>query len=83
MMSTEVQSIVHTKKGTLCRAMPGARIVRMVAMKLTPAARVPTPVTIRPSAQKSVAAERAKVRSVKGALANQPMAGAPPVAKLK
>ena len=66
-MSTEVQSIVHTKKGTFHRAMPGARIVRMVAMKLTAAARVPTPLTIRPRAQKSVAAERAKVRSVSGA----------------
>ena len=67
MMSTEVQSIVHTKKGTLCRAMPGARIARMVAMKLIAAVNEPTPLTIRPSAQKSVAALRAKVRSVSGA----------------
>ena len=36
-------------------------------MKLTAAAMVPTPLTIRPRAQKSVAAERAKVRSVSGA----------------
>ena len=66
-ISTEVQSIVQTKNGTLRRAMPGARIPRMVAMKLTPAARVPTPLTIRPRAQKSVAGPRAKVRSVSGA----------------
>ena len=38
---------------------------RIVAMKFTPAAMVPTPLTIRPSAQKSVAGPRANVRSVK------------------
>ena len=37
MISTEVQSIVQAKNGILRRVMPGARIARMVAMKLTPA----------------------------------------------
>ena len=64
---TEVQSIVQTKNGTLRSVMPGARIARIVAMKLMPAVRVPMPLTIKPSAQKSVAGPRANVRSVSGA----------------
>ena len=64
---TAVQSIVQTKNGTLRSAMPGARIARIVAMKLTAAASVPMPLTIRPSAQKSVAGPRANVCSVSGA----------------
>ena len=55
------------EEGDLAQGHAGARMARMVAMKLTAAARVPTPLTIRPRAQKSVAAERAKVRSVSGA----------------
>ena len=44
-MSTEVQSIVQTKNGTFHRTIPGARMVRIVAMRLTAAARLPTPLT--------------------------------------
>ena len=44
----------------------GARMPRIVAMKLTAAAKVPMPLTTRPNAQKSVAALRANVRSVSG-----------------
>jgi cytochrome c553 len=55
------------KKGILRSVMPGARMARMVATKLTAAVMVPTPLTIRPRAQKSVAEVRAKVRSVSGA----------------
>src|SRR5437763_1310121 len=66
-------------------SMPAGREIMAVdTMKNRAAAgRLPTPLPIKPSARKSVAPERAKVRSVNGAYANQPMAGAPPVAKLK
>ena len=49
---TEVHSIVQIKNGTLNSVMPGVRIPRMVAMKLTPPAMVPAPETISPSAHK-------------------------------
>ena len=48
----EVQSIVQTKNGTFRRDMPGARFPTMVAIKLTPPAIVPTPLTSRPVARK-------------------------------
>ena len=80
---TAVHKIVHVKKGIFRSDIPGARMPTIVATKLTPAAMVPMPLTTNPSAQKSVAAERANVLSVSGARANHPMAGAPPVAKLK
>ncbi len=56
---------------------------RIVARKFTPPETVPTPLTINPKAQRSVAALRAKVCSVNGASANQPMAGAPPLTRLE
>src|SRR5262249_40053777 len=46
-MSTEVQSIVHTKKGTFHRAMPGARIARRGAMKLAGAGMGAPPLSIK------------------------------------
>src|SRR5947199_297001 len=55
---TEVQRIVQTKNGTLRRPIPGQRRPRMVATKFTAAATVPTPLTARPSAHRSVAAVR-------------------------
>ena len=58
--------MVQVKNGILRIVMPGARMPRMVAMKLMPAVSVPTPLTSRPSVQKSAAGPRAKVLSVKG-----------------
>jgi hypothetical protein len=63
---TEVHSMVQVKNGTLRRGMPGQRMARMVATKLTAAATVPMPLTIRPRAKKSAAGVRAKVCSVRG-----------------
>ena len=40
---TLAHSAVQVKTGIFIRDMPGARILRMVAMKLTPVSRVPTP----------------------------------------
>ena len=82
-ISTEVQSIVQTKNGTLRTAMPGARNPMIVAMKLTAAAKVPMPLTTRPRAQKSVAAP-ARERVLGQRRISEPThGGAPPVAKLK
>ncbi len=62
--------------------MPGARIARMVARKLTAAAMLPTPLSSNPSAQNSTAGPRLNVCSVSGAWPNQPTLGKPPVRTL-
>ena len=64
---TEVQSMVQTKNGICRSVMPGARMPRIVAMKLTPAVDRADAADDQPHAQKSVAGPRAKVRSVSGA----------------
>ncbi len=64
---TAVHRMVQAKKGSLRSVMPGARMPRMVATKLMPAVSVPTPLTISPMAQKSVAGPRLNVNAVSGA----------------
>ncbi len=51
MMRNELTNTIHTNSGSRRMVRPGARMARMVTMKLMPAATEPMPVASRPSAQ--------------------------------
>ena len=51
MMRIALKKLIHTKSGTRRMVMPGARIVRTVAMMLMPAEMVPMPVVMMATPQ--------------------------------
>ncbi len=63
----ETISAFQVKSGIRIRVMPGARIFRMVMMKLREAATEAIPRTWRPSAQKSTLRPKLNPLSVRGA----------------
>ncbi len=67
---------IHTKTGRRKKVMPGARIMKMVVMKLTAPSNDATPSSRSPIAQKSIRTTSGWVES--GAYPNQPPSGNPP-----
>ena len=53
-MRTDVTKVIQVKTGILVSDMPGARMFRMVTMKLRPAAMDATPRMFRPMTQKFI-----------------------------
>ena len=80
-------SIIQTKTGIRIIVIPGARMFRIVTMKLTAAVIEPIPRSIRPIAQKSGPRPGRNPRAsgvlVSGAYPNHPPSGAPPSTKLE
>ena len=71
-----VTSVIQLNAGTRSIFMPGARMFRMVTMKLNPAASDEIPRICRPSSQKSMLGPGENWRSVRLAYPNQPPFGA-------
>ena len=75
-MRNEVTSVIHVNTGSLIIVRPGARMLRMVVMKLNEPAREAIPRICKPMIQKSVPMPVSNCFEVNGAYPNQPMAGA-------
>ena len=75
-------SVIHTNTGMRIKVIPGARMLRMVTMKLTAAITDETPRISRLRVQKSTARPGAYCFDVKLAYANQPTSGGAPTRKL-
>lgn len=73
----EVTRVFQVKIGILHIVIPGARIVMMVVMKLTPPRMVPNPLRARPNTHKSPPIPGENVVLESGAYANQPKDAAP------
>ncbi len=81
MTSMLVTSVFHTKIGMRNIVRPGARIVKIVVMKLTPPRIVPRPDIHRPMTHRSPPMPGELTASLSGAYANQPKLAAPPGTK--
>ena len=75
--SIEVTKVFQVKIGMRNIVIPGARIVMMVVMKLTPPMMVPNPARARPKTHRSPPIPGLKVAFDKGAYANHPNYAAP------
>ena len=73
----EVTRVFQVKIGIRNMVIPGARIVKMVVMKLTPPRIVPNPPRASPKTQRSPPIPGEKVALDKGAYANHPNDAAP------
>ena len=73
----EVTSVFQVKIGIRNIVMPGARMVKIVVMKLTPPMIVPKPLRARPKTHRSPPMPGEKVVFDKGAYANHPNDAAP------
>ena len=67
MIRNEVTSVIQTKTGMRNNVIPGARMFRIVTMKLNPPASDAMPRICRPSAQKSMPWPGVKARRLSGA----------------
>ena len=74
----DVTRMFQVKIGIRNMVMPGARIVKMVVMKLTPPRMVPRPDSASPMIHMSAPAPGEWTTSFSGAYANQPKSAAPP-----
>ena len=77
MIKIEVTNVFQVKIGMRHMVIPGARIVMMVVMKLTPPKMVPKPLIASPKTHKSPPIPGEKVVLESGAYANQPNDAAP------
>src|SRR5687768_16395032 len=73
-----IERIDQAKMGMRLIVIPGARILKMVTMKLTAPTVVDSPVKITPRAQKSMFRPAEKASDVSGTYANQPPSGGRP-----
>ena len=71
-----VMSVIHVNGGSRSMRMPGARMFKIVTMKLNPAASDAIPRICRPSSQKSTLGPGENWRDVRLAYPNQPASGA-------